>query len=359
MINHHLDIHLIDPILKDEVEPFIGKIDQMLYYPGQFLKSVGRSGLLLSAKLPIKEVRQREVQLIEKTATYCMTSAFLLWCHLAALTAVRMSTNPYIKEELLPLLESGKVLGGTGLSNALKYYAGIGTIQLKAERTKGGYFITGSLPSVSNLGDGHWFTILASLDDQHRLLGILPAEAEGLRLEEKNGFVGMNGTRTFSCSFNNVFLPDKWILTEDPDDFIQQIRPSLVLYQIPLGLGVASASIDHLSEVRRENADYFEGLNVQPEDLGRMLQEIQRTTYDYSKLADLVAFNQKILLTRLEIIHLTSQAVHNDMLYSGGRAYLKDSDPFRRLRESYFLFNLTPTVKQLENLRQSMRLEKN
>jgi hypothetical protein len=50
--------------------------------------------------------------------------------------------------------------------------------------------------------------------------------------------------------------------------------------------------------------------------------------------------------------YLTSKAVYIDMLYSGGRAYLRDSDAFRRLRESYFIVNLTPTVKQLEKLRQ-------
>jgi len=352
MINHQKEIDLICPIIKTEVEPFIGDIDHMLYYPGKFLRTLGKSELLSSSGLQIEEVRSRELQFIEKTATHCMTSAFLLWCHLAALTAVRMSTNPFIKEELLPLLESGDILGGTGLSNALKFYAGVGTIQLRAERTEGGYFVSGHLPSVSNLDQGHWFTILASIDEQYRIIGILPANTKGLRLEEKTGFIGMNGSRTFSCFFDKVFLPDKWLITEDTDDFIQNLRPTLVLYQIPLGLGVSSASINHIYDIRKKNADDFQSLNFQPKDLENSLQQIRIKTYDYSEMQNLVSFNKEILLTRLEMSHLTSKAVHNDMLYSGGRAYLRDSDPFRRLRESYFLINLTPTVKQLEKILQ-------
>jgi hypothetical protein len=343
-----IETDIIDKMIKTDLEPFIREIDHALYYPEKFLKSVGQSGLLNSNGLPIEVVRTREIQLIEKTATFCMTTAFLLWCHLAALASVRMTTNLYIKENLLPQLESGEILGGTGLSNALKYYAGLDGLQLKAVRTEGGYHISGHLPSVSNLGHDHWFTVLASLNNEQRLIGILPANAEGLRLEEKNGFAGMNGSKTFSCVFENVFLPDKWLLTENTDDFIQHLRPTLVLYQIPLGLGVSSASINHLIETYKHNNDE---VNAQPEELERTLQQICKTTYDYARLSDLVAINKEILLTKLETLHFTSKAVHTDMLYSGGRGYLRDSDPFRRLRESYFLVNLTPTVQQLEKLR--------
>jgi hypothetical protein len=261
-----------------------------------------------------------------------------------------MSTNPYIQKNLLPLLESGEILGGTGLSNALKYYAGLEAIRLKAVRTEGGYTISGSLTSVSNLGDDHWFTFLASTNN-HQVMGVIPVKAAGLKIEEKTGFVGLNGTKTYSCFFNEVFLPDKWIITEETDEFIQQLRPTLVLYQISLGLGVSSASIRSINEIREKNVEELQFLKVHPEELERTLQEIRKRTYHYAKSPALVSVSKDVLLTRLEIVHLTSKAVHADMLYSGGRAYLHNSDPFRRLRESYFLVNLTPTVKQLEKLR--------
>jgi alkylation response protein AidB-like acyl-CoA dehydrogenase len=341
---------IITQIIKDEVQPYIGGIDRKGYYPEKFLKAIGKAGLLNSNDLPKEYISHQEVRFIEKTANYCMTSAFILWCHLAALSSVRMSSNPYIKKNLLPLLESGEILGGTGLSNALKYYAGLEAIRLKAVRTDGGYIISGSLPSVSNLGSDHWFTILAS-NNKQQVMGIIPVKAKGLRIEEKTGLVGLNGSKTFSCFFNDVFLPDKWVITEETDQFIQQLRPTMALYQIPLGLGVTAASIRSIFENRRKSVEEFQFLKVQPEELERDLQQIRKRTFNYAKSPVLESVSKDVLLTRLEIVHLASKAVHADMLYSGGQAYLNESDPFRRLRESYFLVNLTPTVKQLEKLR--------
>ncbi|GLH62973.1 ABC transporter substrate-binding protein [Parageobacillus sp. G301] len=53
---------------------------------------------------------------------------------------------------------------------------------------------------------------------------------------------------------------------------------------------------------------------------------------------------------RLNVTYLTLKAVHGSMLHHGGAGYLQQSDPSRRLRESYFLANLTPTVKHLEKV---------
>lgn len=342
---------VLEQVINEQLKPIIKKIDQEGFYPKEFLKALGYSGLLNSSHLQKEDRRFRELQLIEETAKYCMTSAFILWCHLGALTSVRMSNNLFIKNELLPLLETGKVLGGTGLSNALKYYAGLDTLRLKADRTEGGYTISGALPSVSNLGEDHWFVILASLNQNKRVMCIVPVNSEGLTLRRKANFIGLNGSATYSCDFHEVFIPNKWMITEEADQFISTIRPILALYQIPLGIGVSDASLQSILEILSINKEANHHLKPQPEELRKELQSIHKRTYDFMLFSDLTKIEKEILLTRLEIVQLTSKAVYADMLYTGGKAYMKDSDTFRRLRESYFLINLTPTVKQLEKLK--------
>lgn len=345
------DLMVLDQIINEQLKPIIKKIDQEGFYPKEFLKAIGNSGLLNSNNAKKEDVRFRELQLIEETAKYCMTSAFVLWCHLGALTSARMSNNLFIKNELLPSLESGEILGGTGLSNALKYYAGIDVIRLKAERTEGGYNISGTLPSVSNLGEDHWFVILASLNQHQRMMGIIPVNVKGLNIEKKASFIGLNGSATYSCDFNKVFVPNNWIITEEVDKFISKIRPTLALYQIPLGIGVSDASLQSILESCSKNMEANQYLKPQPEELRQELQFNRERTYEYGKTSELTKVEKEILLVRLDIVHLTSKAVYADMLYSGGPAYMKNSEPYRRLRESYFLVNLTPTVKQLEKLR--------
>lgn len=340
----------LNQIINEQLKPFIRKIDQEAYYPKEFLSAVGNAGFFISNNLQKEYIRCREIYLIEEAARYCMTSAFTIWCHLAALASARLSNNPFVKNELLPLLESGEILGGTGLSNALKYYAGLETIRLKAEMTDGGYTISGSLPSVSNLDDDHWFVILASLNQQQRVMCMIPVKIKGLELESKTNYVGLNGSATYSCFFHNVFVPDKWIITEEADEFIQKVRPTLALYQIPLGIGVSDASIESIVESCSKDVEINQHLQPQPKELINEIQFIRKRTYEHAQSSELTVIWKEILLTRLEIAKLTPKVVHADMLYFGGQAYMQGSDSFRRLREAYFLVNLSPTVKQLETL---------
>lgn len=341
---------VLKQIIDEYLKPFIRQIDEKAYCPKEFLNVVGKAGFFHSNGLQKEYVKYREMYLIEETAKNCMTTAFTLWCHLAALASVRLSNNPYISNHLLPSLESGEKLGGTGLSNALKFYAGLETIRLKAERTDGGFIINGSLPSVSNLNDNHWFVILTSLNHHQRIMCLIPVKIEGLMLESKTNFVGINGSATHSCSFHNVYVPDNWIITEEADSLIQKVRPTLVLYQIPLGIGVSYASIKSITEIHSKDVEINQLLNPQPEEFIDELQCIRERTYTHAYSSELSVIGKKILLTRLEIAKLTLKVVHADMLYSGGTAYLQGSDPFRRLREAYFLVNLSPTIKHLETL---------
>ena len=48
------------------------------------------------------------MNLVEETAKICMTTAFCLWCHLAALTYVRQTKNDKLKNNLLSHLKAVK-----------------------------------------------------------------------------------------------------------------------------------------------------------------------------------------------------------------------------------------------------------
>ncbi|RFB13632.1 acyl-CoA dehydrogenase [Bacillus sp. HNG] len=343
-------IDSLNEIIDTQLKPFVKKIDENAYYPKEFHKKIGGLGFFSSSNLQNEFVRYREALLIQETAKHCMTSAFTLWCHLAATSTIRLSNNPYLIKELLPLLESGEVLGGTALSNALKYYSGLEDIRLQAKRVEGGYTISGSLSNVSNLCNDHWFVIFASVEKQQRILCILPVNIKGLGLKQVVGLIGLNGSATFSCTFNNVFIPEQWVITEDADNYIPRIRPILALYQIPLGLGVSEAAIESIYQTYNKNKALNQHVRPQLAELETELQLLKNRTIDFTQLQDLSEQTKNIMRTRLEMVYLTSKIVHNEMISSGGNAYFQTSNSYRRLRESYFLVNLTPTLKQLEML---------
>lgn len=340
----------LQEIVQNQLKPVVRRVDEEAYYPEEFFREIGRSGLLNRQGVPEAEILLDGLHLIEKTAQTCMTTAFSFWCHLAALTYIRNSSNDFLKNEILPKLETAELRGGTGLSNPLKYNAGLEKLCLKAKRVPGGYVVSGQLPSVSNVGQDAWFGIIASVEKGDRIMAMVPCQADHLVLKERRNFLGLNGSATYTCVFRDVFVPDLWLISERADEFVQQVRAIFLLYQIPLGLGVTEASIRWIEKTKNKQGGCNQYLPVQADDLDQKFQSLCRKTYQLAEADDLADRWMDLLRVRLKVTYLTSQAVHAAMLHHGGGGYLQYSDSSRRLRESYFLVNLTPTVKHLEKL---------
>ncbi|WP_077324648.1 acyl-CoA dehydrogenase family protein [Virgibacillus siamensis] len=338
----------LDIVIQEKLKPFVRRIDTEAYYAEEYLTGLGEIGLLCSDGISTSELLEQELFVTEKTAQYCMTTAFNLWCHLASLTYLRNSSNVYLKKDILPSLEKGIFLGATGLSNPMKYYAGLEKLHLQAKRTDGGYVLTGNIPSVSNLKVNHWFAVVAALKEGQQVMAFVPCNAKGLTLKEKVGYMGVNGSATFACRFADVFIPDKWIISDSAAEFCENIRSTFVLYQVPLGLGVTNASIQSMKRAPQKQGGVNTFLSIQPEEIEQEYLLIK------DRIAKLLEHNnldwKEVLQIRLDIDKLTIKAVHGDMLHYGGAAYLQKSNSARRLREAYFLINLTPTEKHLEKL---------
>lgn len=341
----------LDELIKKHIKPIVKKIDQDAHYPLDYLQSLGEVGVLQSNGRQRFELLTSDVNIIEETAKTCMTTAFNLWCHLAVSTYLRLSNRPYLQEIILPELESGRLSGGTGLSNPMKYYAGLERLILRAKRVDGGYVISGQLPAVSNLGPKHGFACIAHLDDEEkRIMAYIPSDIDGLEQNEKIDFLGLNGSATYSCKLNDVFIKDDYIISEDADRYVLDIRATFILYQIPLGLGVTAAAIQSMKHASHVQGGCNQFLDVQPEQLEQSLHSLRAETYELAQDSQLDERWFDVLRLRLEVVKLTMKAVHANMVHCGGSAYLQGSGPSRRLRESYFLVNLTPTMKHLSKL---------
>ncbi|MFO1445027.1 acyl-CoA/acyl-ACP dehydrogenase [Bacillus sp. Bva_UNVM-123] len=339
-------VGLIDEYLK----PYVKKIESGDYYAERFLKKLGEVGLLSSSGKTDKEILKDGMKLVEEIALVCMTTAFCLWCHLGALIFLRKTDNRALRTKFLTPLEKGEILGGVGISNAMKYFAGLENLHLSAQPTENGYLISGTLPAVSNLGEDHWFGIIASVGENEKVALFVSAKANGLKLKEQVDYLGANGSATYSCIFNDVFVPNDNVLANNAASFAEQIRPAFVANQIPLSLGIIGASIASIEKMTSRQNGCNRFLKIQPHDLQESLSEIKK------KLAEAVSMDElkwnEIAEHRLKTAYLALEAVQACMLHHGSAGYLRDCAPARRLREAYFYANLTPTMKHLEKMLQ-------
>lgn len=333
-------------IIDEELRPNVKRVDTEAFYARDYLRKLGEEGFFFSRGKSERELLLDGMYVVEETAKVCMTTAFCVWCHLAALTYLRKTKNEVLKNKLLPLLEAGTIIGATGLSNPMKYYAGLENLHLQARRVEGGFIVSGVLPAVSNLCESHWFGVIAGVDEATQIMGFIPCDIEGLKRQERTEFFGANGSATYSCQFKDVFIPDQWILSERACEFAKEIRSAFVSYQISLGLGVTHASVLSMEKVRQRQNGCNRFLKGQPEELREEQQNLRRRldllmskeSIDWKEVANI----------RLQTAYLTLKAVQTSMLHHGSAGYTKNCDPARRLREAYFFANLTPTIKHLE-----------
>lgn len=348
LIEQSTELKQLQQIIQTYLVPYVEKIDQEALYADAYLRKLGEAGLFSHINKSKTETMLEKIVIVQETAKVCMTTAFCVWCHLAAITYVTNSKNAHLQQHILPKLMNGELISGTGLSNPLKAFSNLESIQLKATKVDGGYRINGKLPAVSNIGKHHAFAFIANVHDEIPIMLFTHCHVDGLTLKEKKNFVGLNGSATFSCQLQDVFVPEENVISFDAIDYVQQVRSEFVSYQIPLGLGVTLASIEAMNSTLAENNEINKNIRMQPHTLEARYQALYS---DFTRLIKNNDFDwEKILHVRLEVAYLTLDAVQAGMIHSGGAGYVRFSPAARRLREAYFIVNLTPTIKHLETI---------
>lgn len=353
MLNQKInDEQLLDHLIAEKLHPYVRQIDTEAFYAEEFLRALGESGFFSHATTTPEERLKKEAHLVKEVAAVCMTTAFCLWCHLASLTYIRHTENKQLQHHILTKLENGSLLGGTGLSNPLKYISNMEPIHLRAKRVEGGYIVNGALPYISNLGDAHGFAFVAranECDEQGNnrlIMGYVLCDTDGLVMHERKNYIGLNGSATYACQFTELFIADEAVISDDANTFIERVRPTFVAYQIPLSIGVITSSIHSIEKVYDKQNGCNQYLRVQADDLTRKRRQLE-SAYELATNQRNIPF-QGLAEIRLESAYLLLDTVQTAMLHHGGAAYIKNSTPDRRLREAYFYANLTPTIKHLE-----------
>lgn len=335
----------LQQIIDEKLKPVVKKVDEQAFYAEDYLIALGQAGFFDSTAKTAATILQDEAAIVRETAKVCMTTAFCVWCHLAALTYLRTSANMFLKQDILRKLERGELLGATGLSNPMKYYSGLETLHLRAEQTADGFIVNGVLPAVSNLGGRHYFGAIASVDEREVMV-LVSTKASGLELKEKVGFIGVNGSATYTCKFEQVFIPKEYVIADDAKAFCDTIRPTFIYYQVPLGIGVIAAAAAGIEKVKAKQNGCNHYLSLQAIELREQYEKLTQTLERLTPPLQL----KDIVRLRLQTVQVTLAAVQANMLHNGAAGYVTGSAPSRKLREAYFFANLTPTMRHLEKL---------
>jgi alkylation response protein AidB-like acyl-CoA dehydrogenase len=346
---------LVQQIVTEQLTPLTVRIDRDGYYPKEVLQALGAAGAYrnhLASQSPSGQTDLlASIEAMGLVSRECMSTGFMMWCQDALGWYLENSDNEALKTAVLPQIASGAVLGGTALSNPMKYFSGIEPLHLKAVEVDGGIMINGTLPWVSNLGPGHYFGAICHVDGPRprEIMALVPCDTDSLEIKQMAHFTAMEGTGTYACRFGNAFLPKSLVLADPLPPYLQRIKAGFILLQSGMALGLVEGCIELMEEVETVLGHVNCYLDDRPDELADEAAELKTQVGDLAAdpFNDSNDYMQEVIQARLVGSELALRAANAAMLHTGARGYLIDAPAQRKLREAYFVAIVTPAIKHL------------
>ena len=325
-------------------------------YPRDILKALGAAGAYAAHLGPGAAAGDyaTAIRAMAEVSAVCGATGFMVWCQQVCGLYLQQSGNPALTGAVLAAHASGARLGGTGMSNPMKAYAGIEPLLLKATPVAGGYRVNGTLPWVSNLGPDHYSGTLAGVEGPdgtvvREIMFLLRCDAPGVELRNCPSFSAMEGTNTWAIRCTDVFIGSDALIADPAKPWVGRVRAGFILLQTGFGLGVTQGAIDAMWRVEPALGHVNQYLDDRPDELQAELDGLW-ARIEALALTPFEPGNDyfiSVLDARAHASELALRAAQSSLMHSGARGYLLSSDVQRRVRESHFVAIVSPAIKHL------------
>lgn len=369
--NHRMIRDMVSDFARNEVAPVAGELDQNSEFPWENVKKMAELGLF---GIPWPEElggagmdTLSYMIVIEELARVDASHAITVSAH------TTLGTSPIVafgtseqKERFVPLLASGQVLGGFGLTEPGAGSDASGT-QTTAVREDGGYRVNGSKIFITHAGVGEIFVATAVTEkgrgsrgitsfiltkpttdlERARELGIGHSDEldfiEGVRAGKKEDKMGWRASDTRELVIENAFVPDENVLGEAGSGFVNfmQTLDSGRIGIAALSLGIAEGALEEAMRYANERKQFgkkiseFQGLQFMLADIATEIEAARHLVYHAAWLKENGRpFGKEAAMAKLFASELAMRATIKAVQIHGGYGYTKEYPVERMMRDA-------------------------
>lgn len=292
------------------------------------------------------------VAALAAVSAHSLAAGFVFWGHRAYIEYLLQTPNAGLRDALLPGLVSGARAGATGLSNAMKFLAGIEELQIRARPAddSGALELNGKMPWVTNLRAAG-FDVAAAVEGPPGgtpFVVSLSSEDAGLTRSPDLDLMGMRATSTAAVDVTRVKIDPSRILHPNAAEWLPRVRPAFLGLQCGMSLGLARQA---LAETEAKLAGGRTVLGAPHAALVSALEEQWTLLRDGLTSGAFYDGAARLFRIRIRLAEIAADAVQLELQASGGKAYLSGPGSAfqRRLREVAFIPIITPSLVQLKS----------
>jgi alkylation response protein AidB-like acyl-CoA dehydrogenase len=284
---------LVREIGAEQLAPAAAAAEHAGRFPTDALALLARSGLLGLPYPPEYggggQPYEVYLQVLEELATAWATVALSVSVHGLACFPVAAFGTPQQREQWLPPMLEGRLLGGYALSEP---HAGsdAAALRTRAEAVPGGYRLTGTKAWITHAGHAGVYALLARTSEEGAR-GItclmVPGDAPGLVPAAPERKMGFTGSPTAGLALDGVEVPQQHRVGAEGDGF------AIAMAALERGrLGIAAVAVG-LAQAALDEAVQYAG---EREAFGRPVIEFQGLSFELADMATGIAAARALYL---------------------------------------------------------------
>ncbi|TNC28051.1 acyl-CoA dehydrogenase family protein [Amycolatopsis alkalitolerans] len=336
----------IDAGLLADLGAHAGDLDRGTASSRRGFRALGAAGLLgLGAPANADGRLPEMAEIVREISGVCMSTGFSLWADRMVVEFLRTAGTPFATETVRPLLD-GESLGVSAMATAFKDAAGCGSLELTAAEAGGGYVVSGPIRWASNLHPDSMMVTAVRTGGGEKLVVALPLNAPGVTVGDHFDLLAMGSTASSYLRLDEVRVPAEQVLSADFDGFLAAVRPTFLVLQSAMCLGLARTGIE-------QARTGLTGINsVFSAEVDVVAGKLALAETTLASLAAAVGGNEpptkKTLLSlRLTAAELATASTALEIRTAGGKGYASNTPASRRYREAAFIPVQSPSEAQL------------